>query len=327
MVQKDKSDPFIAVSMDVLRGGLRDIPFDLFIEVSGENYAHLFSKETGIDYERLHQYRQKGVTHLYIRASEEGAFLKYLANGPQKIFENPTATPADQLVALINMTEQNLAELFSRFPTDAQTTKTTRTIIHNYLKILSDNPDQLKILVRLASLGNYHYYHAVATSVFSIFLAKNLKQYSPAMLETLGLGGFLHDVGMIEVPKEILEAPRKLTASEFENIKKHSHRGLELLSSAKNIPDEVCYIIYQHHEQPNGKGYPNGLKNGSIFYPAKIVAIADAFTALISRRPFRQELDVPEALQLMESENGKFDPELLKVLRKMVLENKLKKAA
>jgi HD-GYP domain-containing protein (c-di-GMP phosphodiesterase class II) len=90
--------------------------------------------------------------------------------------------------------------------------------------------------------------------------------------------------------------------------------GLHMIEATQTIPDEVRYIVYQHHEEPSGHGYPNGIHSPVIYYPAKIVAIADAFSALISRRPFRPAYTVEQAVQILQSEAGKHDRELVKLL-------------
>lgn len=99
----------------------------------------------------------------------------------------------------------------------------------------------------------------------------------------------------------------------------HAKGGLRLIESTPSLPDEVRHIVYQHHEQPDGKGYPNGLHGGVIYYPAKIVALADAFSALISKRPFRPAFTVDQALGMLHEETGRHDHELVKMMTSVFL--------
>ena len=94
----------------------------------------------------------------------------------------------------------------------------------------------------------------------------------------------------------------------------HPALGLKMIEGTPGIPDEVRFIVYQHHEQPDGKGYPNGLHGKAIYYPATIVAIADSFSALISDRPFRPAFTVPQAFKILEENPGKYDRELVALL-------------
>jgi putative nucleotidyltransferase with HDIG domain len=171
------------------------------------------------------------------------------------------------------------------------------------------------MVLKLVSYGNYLYYHAVVVSVFSVLLGRALGQFDSKTLEMIGLGGFLHDIGRTQIPQELNESVRPFTPDEWKVMKSHPKLGLDMLKATKQIPDEVRYIVYQHHEQPGGGGYPNGLRGPVIYPPARIVAICDSFSALLSARPFRKAYSVEEALKIMQAEAGKFDKVLLQTLR------------
>jgi len=327
MVQKDLTVPLKPIPIEAFREGLRQIDFDLFLELSPENYAHVFSKESGIDYQRLAQYRAKGVTHLHIRESEFESFTLYQKRLTQTVLDNPSASNEDRIGAIMNMTEQNLSELYAQLKVDPETFKSTKKVIQNYVKFMTQDPNQMSMLLKLISLGDYYYYHSVATSVIAMFIAKRLNQFNSKMLEILGLGGFLHDIGMSRIPKSVLNNPGKLSKEDWELIKRHPALGLEMISNTPGISDEVCYIVYQHHEQPSGKGYPNGLKGAVIYFPAKIVGLASTFTALITQRPFRPEFTISEALQLIDSEKGKHDSKLFETLKATLAQQSAKKIA
>ena len=100
-----------------------------------------------------------------------------------------------------------------------------------------------------------------------------------------------------------------------------------MLENTPGIPDEVRYIIYQHHERPDGTGYPNGLSGDAIFFPARIVSVADSFSALISNRPFRPAYSVDQALHILRSEIGDREPELVKVVSDLFQSSPHKKTA
>lgn len=310
---------YIAIDIHVFRNTVRDIPIDVFVQLSEENYAHVFSRSTGVDYKRLAQYIQKGVKNLFIRSEDEAAFREFIKNPAQAIFMNPEVPNEKKIAALINMTEQNVSEIFAQMNVPQETAEKTQQIIKNYVTLLSQNPKTLALILKLVSHGDYLYYHSIAVSIFSMFIAKASGQMNQKTLELVGLGGFLHDIGSIHLPKELVYASSDLNAEENEQLKSHTKLGLQMLEKTPNIPDEVRYIVYQHHEQPNGKGYPNGLHGPVIYYPAKIVAIADAFSELISKRPFRAAYSVEKAIEFMQSESGKYDRELVKLLATVFL--------
>ena len=105
--------------------------------------------------------------------------------------------------------------------------------------------------------------------------------------ETVYLAGLLHDVGKIGIDDEVLRKPGKLTESEYEHIKTHTEIGYRILVDIKQL-DEVLPVVLHHHEQWDGRGYPHGLAGENIPFLARVVAVADAFDAMGSDRPYRQ---------------------------------------
>ena len=149
-------------------------------------------------------------------------------------------------------------------------------------------------------------------------LAKMAEITSSHSLNFIGLGGFLHDIGCSQLtfdPEEL----EVLTAEQRKEMWRHPEMGKRMLDGVKGVRSEVLDIILQHHEQPNGQGYPNGIRNTEIYPMAKIVSIADSFSALISKRSFRAALSPDEALAIMNSDIGKFDKKYLKIFSDLIL--------
>ncbi|MCX7704626.1 MAG: HD-GYP domain-containing protein, partial [Planctomycetota bacterium] len=128
----------------------------------------------------------------------------------------------------------------------------------------------------------------------------------------------LHDIGKIGIPGRILDKPGRLTDEEYEIVKRHSVLGEELV---KGVPflKEIALFIRWHHERWDGKGYPDGLKGYEIPLESRIMAIADAFDAMTSDRPYRKALSRLEAIEEIKRGSGsQFDPilasEFLKVI-------------
>lgn len=107
--------------------------------------------------------------------------------------------------------------------------------------------------------------------------------------------GYIHDIGKISIPTEILSKPGKLSDLEMQLIKNHPSGGYELLSKA-DLPHIIAETIYQHHERCNGSGYPRKLAQKQILQEAKILMVADVVEAMISHRPYRPALGINAAL-------------------------------
>jgi response regulator RpfG family c-di-GMP phosphodiesterase len=122
-------------------------------------------------------------------------------------------------------------------------------------------------------------------------------------LETVTIGGRLHDIGKIGVRDEILLKPGRLTEEEFAHIKKHPVIGANIIKSIPSFSD-VIPIVLSHHERLDGKGYPQGLKGDNIHLWARMTAVADTYHSLTSDRPYRKGMAQGKALQIIEDASG-----------------------
>lgn len=311
---EDIDNAFVAVDIMSFRNATRDISFDVYLKIADNHIAHVFSRSTGLDYKRLAQYISKGVARLHIKKADQAAYEAFVARSADSIFNDPSTPQEKKIATLLNMTEQNMAELFTRFEVSGETAESTEKVVKNYVTLMTESPKTLAVLLKLVAHGEYLYYHSIAVSIFSMFIAKATGQLNQRTIEIVGMGGFLHDIGSTNLPKDVVDSHDDLSDDEWDQMKSHPKLGLQMLESAPNVPDEVRYIVYQHHEYPDAKGYPNGLANTAIYYPAKIVGVADAFCALISKRPFRPAYSPEEAIQILRKEPGKYDTDIVRVL-------------
>ena len=126
----------------------------------------------------------------------------------------------------------------------------------------------------------------------------------------VGLGGFLHDIGKIAIPDQILHKRGRLTAAEFEVVKTHPGVGAVLIQEHP-LSDLALLAVHQHHEWINGGGYPDMLKGEAISVYGRIVGIVDVFDALTSTRSYRREMTPTTAVEILEDSRGtQFDPQL-----------------
>lgn len=137
-------------------------------------------------------------------------------------------------------------------------------------------------------------------------------------IKAIVAGALLHDIGKLHTPDEILKKTSKLTSEEFDEIKKHPNKGVQLLAGIK-LPWDVISMIRHHHEKFDGTGYPSGLKGEMIPSSARIICVADVFDALTSERPYRKSFAPDKALRIMNDEmTFSFDPLVLDTLISLV---------
>lgn len=118
-------------------------------------------------------------------------------------------------------------------------------------------------------------------------------------VEGLRIAGYLHDVGKIAIPAEILSKPSRLSKAEFDLVKGHAQQSYEILRTVE-LPWPVAEAAWQHHERMDGSGYPRGLKGDQIILEARILAVADTVEAMASHRPYRPGLGIDKALAEIE---------------------------
>mgnify|MGYP001765653412 CR=1 FL=1 len=132
--------------------------------------------------------------------------------------------------------------------------------------------------------------------------------------------GQLIDVGMLQIPREILWRPGQLSPSEFELVKTHAERGFDSLRRVE-FPWPVADVVRQHHERLDGSGYPRGLKGEEILLEARIVAVADAAEAMLAQRPQRAPLSLNACIEELQSQAGRrYDARVVKACVKLLRE-------
>ncbi|MEA4827164.1 MAG: HD-GYP domain-containing protein [Clostridium sp.] len=153
-------------------------------------------------------------------------------------------------------------------------------------------------LYEVKTYDNYTYIHCVDTSIMAIYLGACLK-LNPSQIKELGLSAILHDIGKIKISNELINKRDMLTKEEFEEVKKHTLYGKEILEKSGVFSKEVIDGVVQHHERVDGKGYPYGLKGYEISDYAKIITVSDVFTAVSANRSYRKKFDPKEAYELI----------------------------
>ncbi len=159
--------------------------------------------------------------------------------------------------------------------------------------------------------------------------SERVRRYAVALAESLGwddgrkellqYAAILHDIGKIGVPREVLNKPGRLTAREFELVKRHPVVGWRIVNNISHLQG-ASQAVRQHHEQLDGSGYPDGASGAEICPMARILAIADAFDAMTSARPYRPAMSVEEAAREIGRGAGRqFDAEMAATFRAKVV--------
>jgi putative nucleotidyltransferase with HDIG domain len=184
-------------------------------------------------------------------------------------------------------------------------------VVDSVFKRFEEKSDIVSCLNQIRSADEYTYTHSINVSLISMLIGSWMKLDSEKN-RLLVQAGMLHDIGKTRIPLEILNKPGKLTAEEFEEMKKHPVYGYRILEKIPSISREVLSAALMHHEKVDGSGYPNKLSGDRIHMFAQIVAVADIYDAMTSDRVYRDK-DCPfEVFQLMEENSlGKLNPKVV----------------
>ncbi|MDF2723476.1 MAG: hypothetical protein K0Q59_3151 [Paenibacillus sp.] len=192
---------------------------------------------------------------------------------------------------------------------------------------MSKHPDLKHILTHLERHDEYTYRHSIGVALISRLIGKAKGLQAEELLE-LTSAAFLHDIGKTKIPDEIINKPGRLTPEEFTLMKNHTIYGFELIKGTSGIPHRQALVALQHHEREDGSGYPYGLKGADIDPHSKIIAVADVFHAMISKRVYKNPVPFYKVLQEM-SENayGTLEPSttlcFLKRIMDMLIGNRV----
>lgn len=171
----------------------------------------------------------------------------------------------------------------------------------------------LRIISEISDSKNYLVYHTVRTTIFSLIIGSQLKFQLHKLLE-LGVAASLHEIGMIRIPPQIYMADRTLNSNERKAISAHPILGFNMLKD-KKVPLAVALVALEHHERMNGSGYPRSLSGEKISQYSRIIAVACAYDAATSKRPYREGKQQHVGIvEFLKNQDKQFDDTVIKAL-------------
>lgn len=239
-----------------------------------------------------------------VRESKEGhddAAAPALLEEIREAVSDSTLPMEDKTRIVYTRSVEMINEVLDR-PTTKNIGEAKKAIVGIVDMILSEK-ETSHYLTRITSHDFYTYTHSVNVGFLGVCLARTVLQNSDAHdMHELGAGFFLHDLGKLRIPSEIINKPGRLSEEEMGVIRKHPSQGYKILHEARQLTEECKTVVLQHHERMDGTGYPKRLRGEEIHIYGKICSVADVYDALTSDRPYRQKMRPFEALQLMKNE-------------------------
>ncbi len=234
----------------------------------------------------------------------------------------------NKVIGVVNVTDKKSGQPFVQQDLNLLSAIGTQlaAVIENR-RLFTDIRELFITTVRAFSLAldakdHYTYGHSQRVTECALAIAGELS-LSDEERANIELAGLLHDIGKIGISEAILSKPAKLTTEEFNEIKEHPARGAEILGHIKQLAEIIPGVLY-HHERFDGFGYPMGLKKYEIPLIARILAVADAFDAMTSKRAYRDALSREDALEEVKRNTGsQFDPAITEAFLRACLGGKI----
>jgi len=301
----------------------RQIDFDLYINSSviseRERFVKIFPLGDIFSQEDLQAFKEK-YHQIYIREDQRDLYLRSLVSSAEFPIQTKTEVIRESAIHHLN----NIFDQTREFSTEVlqESLEGCRDTVENMVEVIHDKSvkDVQSLIAELSYHDFYTYDHSINVSMYCISIFKAYKpEASKEDLIEAGLGGLLHDLGKIKIPTSIINNPGKLSDEDFEQIKQHPSFGKDLLlnkgcTSCGIDPQNISRVIFEHHENWDGTGYPSKVKGEEIHLLARITAIADFFDAITTKRSYHEVVNTDEAIAIMANSVGrKLDPELFEI--------------
>jgi HD-GYP domain-containing protein (c-di-GMP phosphodiesterase class II) len=303
-------DKFFEIRLSSIATGV-PLPFNIYLSINGKRV--LFRKQGEvITPERLKLLIYHGGEKFLVPEDQRAQYLQSLRD----IIHNPDTSTEMKSKFIKESAFLHVHDLFTKEDISSSVIDAAG-LVEEMVTFVSTDVEAVTSLMRLSIHDYYTYNHCVDVAVYSIVLAKKLYGEDKKKLMMAGLGGLLHDIGKRKLDWGVINKKTALTPTEWEEIKRHPIYGKEFVEDIPALPDETKLVVFEHHENFDGTGYPQGLKQEDISVLARIVMIADVFDALTTNRSYHKAIEPKEALNTMYGmQPGKFDPNIFRSFNK-----------
>lgn len=177
-------------------------------------------------------------------------------------------------------------------------TEGAKKVVRSMVDSITRNPDAGLWFTQLRQKDKYTADHSLNVCILTLVFGRHL-DFKESVLNDLGIGALLHDIGKMRVPISVLNKPGPLTENELALVRKHPTLGAEILKKTPGVPHAAVDITHCHHERVDGKGYPRGLEADELSLFSKMVAIVDVYDAITSNRVYHHGMSPCDALKNM----------------------------
>jgi len=256
------------------------------------------------------------IESLYVDETEYEKYQFYAEKHLQSIANNKDIPFTEKADIVYKKASEVMDSLFKN-PDSLENMQKSQNIVDGFVNLTLQDEATLESIMKIAAHDYYTHTHSINVSIYSLSLAKfiGLKDKD---LEDMGMASMLHDLGKSKVDAAIINKNGKLSDAEFTEMKNHPARGYDIALKMGISDPRILSGIRDHHEKLDGGGYPRGIKDKQISLFARIIAVADVFDALTTKRSYKDAMPSFQAIKIMKNQmDTHLDMRLLNALVRM----------
>lgn len=285
------------------------VDFDLYIKIGHDLILYRASDRSFTEKTRA-TLLENNVDRLYVPVGAQERYQHYIESNITQILKDRCIPEPTKAGIVYDGTKLLIKDVLAK-PTLSENVRRTRTMVESQVAYILTGPHAFHNLRRVMSFDYYTYTHSVNVCTFSVAFAQHIGISEEVTLSNLGTGALLHDIGKTKISDRILNKRSRLSSMEMDIVRRHPEYGVEIMKETDMISEESYFPIIQHHERDDGSGYPHGLHGSEMNIFGQIVAIADCFDAMTTRRVYQPAVDTSPALKVMFQQDGAFERRLL----------------
>ena len=280
-------------------------PVNLYVKLSEEKYVLVSKAGQKTNSEQLKTYEDKTVEYLWISRTD---FSKFTVNNitVAGLIITQDKIEAKQKTQVLAKAAASVFLEFEYVGLGYDAYSHSRQVVEATVAMASAHKDINDLLLSLHDCSDGILRHSMAVSYISVLIAQAMNWQNRQTIEKLALGALLHDIGLKALPPELVAKPKiKMSYEELQLYEQHPYKGMQLLISLGIVPDDVIAVVYEHHENAIGQGYPRKLRSLKMHPLARIVALANDFCDLTIENPDCSKPRTPrEAIMTLEYTMG-----------------------
>lgn len=295
------------------------LDFNLFIRPERAGPVVMFRERSyPLEREDLDRLAEAGLETLYIAVASHESYCRYLN---EEVIQNEHVPP-EQRYEVLQTANRAVFQTVFRRGNVTRVVEFASRFGEQMTDLVCNQGLVLGNLLPLMTHDYYTYTHVTNVCTYCLALASGLGIREQSELLDIASGALLHDIGKRHIPPGVLNYPGRFNDAQWEMVRRHPADGFRDLCLREDLNWGQLMMAYQHHERPDGKGYPVGSVGREIHFWARICKVADVFDALSSDRPYRKAMPLGKLLQFLDERSGtEFDEDILQCLT-AILESK-----